>query len=291
MKGISSVEKREKLLKIIEVSQLLPYIFRSSSISGSLVERSLAHVLGGTAPTSKNFVDVLSSDGKIGYQVKSTNSSSILTWMRARLDEKNELIINSRKKDKTEAEKGLHDLGREIINKANAKIEDSFNAYPKLELLVYSRFIYEMQQYALYFEAPIMAKGDSSVFNPDNFKWFWEEIDDVLAEKNDDELGGDQATLLSIPIKNKKKTKEGKKRKPKKSLQGLYLPTGTIWWAWHGDTSDNQLHFRGESEWLQLIYDKYETVRDSYTSTINLTGDSVDFNELEEFLRSRKRFA
>jgi hypothetical protein len=184
-----------------------------STVPGSLMEANLKEVRGGDTEVlhTYDFVDVISRSEKIGWQVKSTNSATPVTWIRGKIANKEELIKNSHA-----SAAGLQELGDTVIDYCNHHIADSFTLYG-LEEIGYSRLINFGGKFR-YFEIPLIKNDGSVLFKPANYEWKW----------------------------SKQKNTVAKEQKP--ALHGFHKQTQVKHWAWHG-LGENQLHFTGERLW------------------------------------------
>jgi len=138
----------------------------TSNVPGSLMEANLKEARGGDTEVLRtyDFVDVISRSEKIGWQVKSTNSTTPVTWKRADIDNKEELI-------KDESAAGRQKLGDTVIDSCNHKIANSFKRYG-LEEIAYSRLINDKGKFR-YFEIPLLKNDGSVLFEPADYKWEW----------------------------------------------------------------------------------------------------------------------
>ena len=186
--------------------------FSQGNIPGALVESVFAHVHGGSVLGTYDFVDVVHPESSCGWQVKSTKSSTPVTWKRAKIENSAELIEKSAK-----SAKDLQGLGEAIINFCNEHARASMEKY-KLNEIGYSRLIVHNNRRVTYFERLLCSRDKPLVFDPQDFVWKWSEP-------------------------KKTKTKE---QLP--ALHGTNVKTEEKWWAWHG-RGENQLHFSGESVW------------------------------------------
>ena len=207
---LSNKSQIDSLTNIIQQYLRLP--LSDDTIPGSFLEGVLAHVRNGTRLNTYDFVDVISTKEKLGWQVKSTKSTTPVTWKRAKIPNSIELIQESNK-----SEKGLQELGNAIINFCNEHTEESIKQY-QLEEIYYSRLVVFEDGKIKYIERKLCDKYNPIIFRKDDYVWHW-----------------------STPKKTVKK-----KQLP--ALHGYNKSTNTKAWAWHG-LGENQLHFSGESEW------------------------------------------
>lgn len=192
--------------------------FSSDSIPGALTESALAHVRGGEVLRTYDFVDVISTETRRGWQVKSTKAGTPVTWKRAKIPNAQEMIAESRKSDAA-----LKALGEAVIRFCNDHALASMEKY-NLDEIGYSRLIVHKDGRVTYFEHLLCSQKFPEIFDPNEFTWRW-----------------------STP----KKT-SGKEQLP--ALHGVKTNTRRKWWAWHG-LGENQLHFSGESVWWPATND------------------------------------
>ncbi len=84
------------------------------TISGNLMERVFAHVRNAKVLQTYDFVDVIDEHKKIGWQVKSTMSTTPVTWIRGKISNRENMISESEK-----SKEGLSALGKAIIDYCN----------------------------------------------------------------------------------------------------------------------------------------------------------------------------
>jgi len=87
---------REQLIKIahyLTAYMQIPY-FQDDTIPGKVMEKIISLVRDGEQLTTYDYVDVCIR-GKVGWQVKSTKSSTPLTWKRAKIAHSAALIKES----------------------------------------------------------------------------------------------------------------------------------------------------------------------------------------------------
>jgi len=210
MSIFSSTEQLNLIRKILSRYIRLP--FSSVTIPGAIMEGVLAHVRGGHVLNTYDFVDVIVSNEKIGWQVKSTKASTPVTWKRAKLPNASDLIEYSRK-----STLGLQNLGNAIIEFCNEHAQQSIKKYD-LDEIGYSRLVIKPGGKVSYFEKLLCTRDNPCIFNAGDFEWIW-----------------------STP-------KTSTKKEQLQSLHGIHKPTNKKWWAWHG-LGENQLHFSGENAW------------------------------------------
>ena len=207
----------EQLLEIRNIlSNYIRLPFSEDTIPGSIMEAVLAHVRGAKILNTYDFVDVIKTSEKLGWQIKSTKVTTPVTWKRAKIPNQLELIEGSEK-----SKVGLQALGDSIINFCNEHVAESIKLY-NLENIGYSRLIINPDGQVTYFERLLCTKNDPIIFKPSDFIWKWS------VKKN---------TI---------------KKEQLSALHGFKLDTGNKWWAWHG-RGENQLHFSGESEWWPQV--------------------------------------
>jgi hypothetical protein len=207
---LSSRQEIESLKRVIHQYLRLP--LSEDSIPGIFLESVLAHVRGATRLNTYDFVDVISEREKIGWQVKSTKSSTPVTWKRAKIPQSLELIKNSHL-----SSAGLKTLGNAIINFCNEHAHQSIIDYD-LEAIFYARLVIFDSGQIKYVERKLCDKKNPKIFQEEDYDWRW-----------------------SIPKKTIKK-----EQLP--ALHGFHKRTNVKEWAWHG-LGENQLHFSGESQW------------------------------------------
>lgn len=209
--GIFSSKKELSAIETILFNYLrLP--FSGQTIPGSIMEAVLGKVRNGKVLNTYDFVDVVSDDGKCGWQVKSTKSKTPVTWKRAKIPNADALVEKSLRN-----EKGLQELGDAIINFCNSHAQESMKHYGLTEI-GYARLIMGDKGEIAYFERLLCSKDKPNIFNPADFTWRW-----------------------STPKKTVKKEQLS-------ALHGKNIKTNEKWWAWHG-LGENQLHFSGEKAW------------------------------------------
>ncbi len=184
-----------------------------STIPGSLMEANLKEVRGGDTEVlhTYDFVDVISRNEKIGWQVKSTKNTTPVTWIRGKIANKEELI-----KESLASAEGLQRLGDTVIDYCNHHIADSFRLYG-LKEIGYSRLVNYGDSFR-YFEIPLLKNDGPVLFKPADYEWKW----------------------------SKEKNTVSKEQRP--ALHGTHKRTKAKHWAWHGQ-GENQLHFTGEKLW------------------------------------------
>lgn len=198
--------------------------FSEGIIPGAVMEAVAAHVRGGEVLATYDFVDVIDSTQRHGWQVKSTKYDTPVTWKRAKIPNKQELIDASRKSDR-----GLQALGDAIVTFCNEHIAESLSKYD-LDEIGYLRLVVHKDGTVTYFEKLLCTRERPVLFYPSAFTWKW-----------------------STPKKSTKKEQLS-------ALHGIHRKTGNKWWAWHG-LGENQLHFNGEKYWWPLQNDQSHSIR------------------------------
>lgn len=210
--------------QLLEIRNILSnYIrlpFSEDTIPGSIMEAVLAHVREAKILNTYDFVDVIKTSEKLGWQIKSTKFDTPVTWKRAKIPHQLELIEESEK-----SEAGLQSLGDSIINFCNKHVAESIELYD-LENIGYSRLIIKPDGQVTYFERLLCTKSNPIIFKPSDFIWKWS------VKKN---------TI---------------KKEQLSALHGFKVDTKNKWWAWHG-RGENQLHFNGEREWWPQLNDNH----------------------------------
>ncbi len=115
----STPEQLTRLADILSKYIRLP--FSEDTIPGAVLEGTLAHIRNADVLKTYDFVDVVKLDSRIGWQVKSTKSTTPVTWKRAKIPSQEQLILASR-----QSEQGLQNLGDAIIEFCNAHAREPF---------------------------------------------------------------------------------------------------------------------------------------------------------------------
>ncbi len=194
--------------------------FSTDSIPGSFMEAVLAHVHEGERLATYDYVDVIHRAERVGWSIKSTKAATPLTWKRAKIGNKAELIRASLTGDKE-----LQALGDEIIRFCNVHAHASLKDYD-LQAIGYARLLLHPDGQISYFERELCNQTQPDIFNAGDFSWRWS------------------------------MQREGGKKEQLPALHGFHRPTGARWWAWHGH-GENQLHFTGERAWWPAIGDPH----------------------------------
>jgi hypothetical protein len=194
------------------VTNYLRLPFATDTIPGSLLEAILGYIHDAEVLKTYDFVDVVSVPQKVGWQVKSTKSSTPVTWIRGKIPRASSLVEASRKD-----EEGIQLLGNAIINFCNEKVVNSFEKYA-LEQIGYARLVLFPNNTIMYYERLLVTRDHPQLFNPADYIWKW-----------------------SVQ-------KENTKKEQLPAFIGIHRETQTKHFAWHG-LGENQLHFYGESAW------------------------------------------
>lgn len=206
----STRDELETIARIVRNYIRLP--FSSINIPGAVMEGVLGHVRQGTVLRTYDFVDVVNRSAGLGWQVKSTLAQTPVTWKRAKIPDRLDLIAGSEK-----SSAGLQALGNAIIDFCNLHAAESIRLY-KLREIGYARLLIHDDGQVTYFERRLCTNDDPQVFIPAEFSWEW-----------------------SV-------AKRTTKKEQLSALHGTHKPTGKKWFAWHG-RGENQLHFSGERGW------------------------------------------
>lgn len=209
----SSREQLEAVAHVLTRYMTLPFF--EDKIPGAVMEGALASVRDAEVLRTYDFVDVVKREAKLGWQVKSTQANTPLTWKRAKIPDALALIEASQL-----SPEGLQVLGDAILGFCNAPARQSLELYD-LDAIGYSRLILNLQTAtATYFERELCTRRQPLIFHPEEFIWHWTPAKAIQSAKKEQ---------LS-------------------SLQGIHRATKTKWFAWHG-RGENQLHFSGERVW------------------------------------------
>lgn len=206
----SNQDQLKRISSILTGYLKLP--FSGDIIPGALVESVIASVRNGEVLNTYDFVDVIDRNLKVGWQVKSTQASTPVTWKRAKIPNSMQLIEESRIN-----ESALQALGDEIIKFCNDHAAESFARYD-LDEIGFSRLIVHKKGRISYFEKILCTRDSPKIFDEKDFAWKW-----------------------STPKKTTKKEQL-------QALHGIHKPSNSKWFAWHG-LGENQLHFSGEKNW------------------------------------------
>lgn len=251
----SSKDELKKIAHYLIAYMKIPY-FQDDTIPGKIMEKIIAMVRGAEQLSTYDFVDVVKT-GKVGWQVKSTKSSTPLTWKRAKIANRNTLILNSEILDAEKSLAGCKSLGDAIIDFCNAHAKESFDKFQLDEIGMCRLIIFE-DNIAIYYEKQLCTKTQPEIFQKDDYIWKWSIQKEVVKKE--------QLTALhGTNIKTKKKA-----------------------FAWHG-RGENQLHFSGEGSWWPDIekptkVGEINFSSDGHAIAFKLSTDKVGWDELTEFL-------
>lgn len=212
-KVLSTDDEINKIGTVLLTYLRLP--FSINSIPGSIVEHVLGYVREAEVLNTYDFVDVIDRSSKIGWQVKSRKVTTPVTWKRAKISNRENLIIESEKSND-----GLDELGAAVLGVCNKHVNDSLSLYGLSRIGYVDLILYKNK--LQYIECEIPQGKLKELFCPSDFRWEW----------------------------SKEKAK-GKKEQLT-ALQGFDIKTDKKWWAWHG-RGENQLHFVGEKHWLSSM--------------------------------------
>lgn len=189
----------------------LPFGFRS--VPGSLLEALLEITKGNGTRRLRtyDFVDVIDQDVRVGWQVKSLDADTPVTWIRGKLPGKQSLVDASFK-----SQEARQVLGNTVLEYCNNHAVASLEKY-QLEQIGYARLI-NYGTYFRYFERTLINTEHPVLFSPADYDWAWSE------------------------------PKTTKKKEQLPALHGTHIQTGLKHFAWHGQ-GENQLHFNGERTW------------------------------------------
>lgn len=218
MSVFSTPAQLASIQKILSSYLRLP--FSTDSVPGAFMEAVLAHVRDGRVLATYDYVDVVQERERVGWSIKSTKAATPLTWKRAKIADKVELIVASQK-----SQRGLQNLGNEIIRFCNAHAQASLRDR-QLDAIGYARLIIFPDHRIRYFERELCTRTQPHIFEPSDFIWRWS------------------------------RQKEGGKKEQLSALHGFHKRSGERWWAWHGH-GENQLHFTGERAWWPSEHDPH----------------------------------
>jgi hypothetical protein len=246
----STKKQFEEIARYLTAYMRIPY-FQDDNIPGKVMEKIFSLVRKAEQLNTYDYVDVVIRN-EVGWQIKSTKSSTPLTWKRAKIKNSNMLIKKSE-----ESEIDRQNLGNSIIDFCNKHAEDSMKKY-KLKKIGYSRLIMLDNNIAIYFEREVCAKEYPIIFEKNNFTWKW----------------------------SKEKNTKGKEQLP--ALHGTDLKNNQKAFSWHG-RGENQLHFSGERYWWPKIEmpsqeGEIKFSEDCHAISFTLPTDKVDWVELTNFL-------
>ncbi|MGA8765300.1 MAG: hypothetical protein WB562_20700, partial [Candidatus Sulfotelmatobacter sp.] len=141
--------------------------FSPINIPGAVMEGVLGHVRKGEVLRTYDFVDVVDRKAGLGWQVKSTLAGTPVTWKRAKIPERLELITASE-----ESDEGLQALGNAIIDFCNRHAQESLDLYG-LKQIGYARLVIHESGDAMYFERLLCTREAPRIFEPEEFSWRW----------------------------------------------------------------------------------------------------------------------
>ena len=193
-------------------TSLLKLPWTSDAIPGVIVENVIALAYAEEVLDTYDFVDVIDPLQKIGWQVKSTKENTPVTWRRAKIPNKQQLIDQSKV-----SEEGLQGLGDAILDFCNEHAHESLEKYDLSEIR-YARCILLDSGRVKFFERTLCTTETPDIFDKQDFYWRWS------------------------------KPKKTSKKEQLPALHGLYRADDSKAWAWHGH-GENQLHFSGEQLW------------------------------------------
>lgn len=199
----------EKIARLFHSFLRLPFV--SDAIPGRIVEEIISNVYGAKVLNTYDYADVV-IPGSIGWSVKSTKEKTPLTWKRAKIANKQNLIGAS-----LESLDGAAALGSGIIDFCNQHARDSLIQYDLKELR-YARCILFPGKKVKYFERTLCSVDAPDIFNSNDYIWTWS------------------------------REKAVQKKEQLSAFHGIDKKTGNKVWAWHGN-GENQLHFSGEKMW------------------------------------------
>ena len=195
--------------------------FATDTIPGSYAEKVVADHYCGEVLQTYDFVDVVSQEQQIGWQVKCTRAVTTVTWKRVKIVDSAELIRDSDKGNQGAVQK----LGDLVLETCNRHAQESMQQY-NLNELRYARVIINGGR-VTYFERLLLDSKEDTLFDPSHFVWTWSSM------------------------------KHSSQKQQLPALHGTY--NGKKWFAWHG-RGENQLHFSGEKEWWPTETDQTCTI-------------------------------
>lgn len=246
----SNKEELEKIAHYLIAYMRIPY-FQDDTIPGKIMEKIISMVHGAEQLATYDYVDVVKT-GTVGWQVKSTKSSTPLTWKRAKIANRTLLILDSEK-----SPEGCKKLGDAIIDFCNAHAKHSLDKY-QLDEIGLARLIMFKDNTAIYFEKQLCTKTKPEIFLKDDYVWKWS------------------------------KEKQAGKKEQLTALHGTNFKTNKKAFAWHG-RGENQLHFSGEGSWWPDIEKPTKVGEinfsyDGHAIAFKLSTDKVDWDKLTDFL-------
>lgn len=163
-KILSTNEEIKLIEKVILGYLRLP--FSPNSIPGSIMEHVLGHVRNADVLNTYDFVDVVDRNKNIGWQVKSRKSSTPVTWKRAKITNRESLILDSESSDE-----GLDKLGAAVMGVCNDHLTESISKY-NLTKIGYIDLILHSNKIE-YIECEMPQENLRELFKPSDFKWKW----------------------------------------------------------------------------------------------------------------------
>lgn len=247
----SSKEELIKIANYLQAYMTIPY-FQDDSIPGKIMEKIVELVHKAEQLPTYDYVDVVKRNS-YGWSIKSTKDSTPLTWKRAKIANRNNLIQES-----LLSEKGLKHLGDKIIDFCNEHARESLTKFNLTEI-GYARLIVFEDNSAIYFERMLCNQNNPNIFNKDDYVWSW-----------------------SIQ-------KEGTKKEQLSALHAKNIHTNKKAFAWHGQ-GENQLHFSGEKDWWPKVeipksIEEFNFSSDYHAIAFRLPSDKVDWDKLVNFLK------
>ena len=252
---MSRIEVLSTSSQLKEISQILFSISRlpiwNGNIPGALLENVVAHVRNAKVLKTYDFVDVIDQQNQIGWQMKSTKSDTPVTWKRAKIANKEELISASEC-----APYDCSNIGKEIINFCNNHIKHSIDLY-NLNHIAYSRLVIGKKD-VIYFEKLLCTKDNPILFKHEDYFWKW-----APARSNSKKELLPSLQGFKIDSKTKK-------------------PTSKLVWSWYGH-GENQLHSNAEKDWWD------DPNNSSITFKLATKENKISLEELFEVLSSCKQ--
>ena len=246
----SNKDELEKIAHYLTAYMRIPY-FQDDTIPGKIMEKIIAMVHGAEQLATYDYVDVVKT-GKVGWQVKSTKSSTPLTWKRAKIANRTSLISDSEK-----STDNCKKLGDEIVDFCNSHAKHSLDKY-QLDEIGLARLIMFKDNTAIYYEKQLCTKTKPEIFLKEDYVWKWS------------------------------KEKQAGKKEQLTALHGTNVKTNKKAFAWHG-RGENQLHFSGEGSWRPDIekptkVGEINFSNDGHAIAFKLSTDKVDWDKLTDFL-------
>ena len=249
----SNKAQLEKIANYLTAYMRIPY-FQDDSIPGKIMEKIISLVRDAKQLSTYDYVDVVRKND-VGWQVKSTQDSTPLTWKRAKIPDSERLIKESERSD--EARQILGDI---IIEFCNNHAKERMSLY-NLHEIGYSRLIFFSDLSAVYFERLLCTPDKPNIFDKNDYIWHWSEP---------------------------KKASDSSKKEQLPAFHGVSKKTGKKVFAWHGK-GENQLHFSGEKNWWPEV-DRppvegvFNYSADNHAIAFKLPSKKVEWDELSLFL-------